>query len=112
LFPLKPAFMVMFIVFLAIGAFIVFSSNSHEEDLLLIPSVVGSLWSLSAYALLSTFHRIPRVPNENDRFLLKIKLRLKRFGYWVTGVLFLVGTAATVAVTVRLINIWYSDYIG
>jgi len=109
---LRPVAMAFFLVFLTVAVVMVFNSPSHEDNLLLVPAIVGSLWSLSAYALLSTFYHIPRVPNGNDRLFLRITLRLKRFWYWLLGILFVSTTAASVLVSVRLIKIWYQEYIG
>jgi hypothetical protein len=104
--------MVLSIGFLVMGVAIALNSSSHKDDLFLIPSIVGLLWSLTTYALLSSFHHISRAPNKNDRFFLRIKLRLKRIWYWALGVLFLGATATAMVVSVRLINIWYKDFIG
>lgn len=104
--------MAFFLLFLTIVVVMVFKLPTHEDNLLLAPSIVGMLWSLSAYALLSTFYHIPRAPNAGDRLLLRLTLWIKRFWYWLLGILFVGTTAASVLVSFRLIKIWYQEYIG
>ena len=104
--------MAFFLVFLAITAVMIFNSSFRGDNSFLVPSIVGMLWSLSVYALLSTFYHVPRAPNDNDRLLLRITLWIKRLWYWLLGILFVGTTAASVIVSFRLMKIWYQEYIG
>ena len=109
---LKPFALIILVVSLAAAVIIIIKSHSHQDDLFLIPSLLGLVWALNCLGLLYTFPEIPRKSKKEDRFLLKLKLKLKRLWYWILGLLFIFTSIALLIISIRLMGIWFRDYIG
>ena len=74
--------------------------------------MLGFVWALNCLGLLYTFPEIPRKSKKEDRFFLKLKLKLKRLWYWILGLLFIFTSIALLIISIRLMGIWFRDYIG
>ncbi|MGI9301549.1 MAG: hypothetical protein ACR2RB_02425 [Gammaproteobacteria bacterium] len=100
------------LISLASIAVIIFASSSHEGDRLLIPSVAGLLWAVSAYSFIVTFRSVPEKASNTLRFFSRLKRNISRGWYWFISVVFLGTTAAGIFVTSRMVSIWLRDYGG
>ena len=78
----------------------------------IIPCIVGLLWGMSTYAFIVTFRAVPEKPIAPLKFFGKLKHTMTRAWYGLISVIVLGATLATVAVTIRMISIWFRDYGG
>jgi hypothetical protein len=89
---------------------IVVSSNSHGGDLYLIPSVVGMLWAVATYTFLASFRAVPPRADSSWGLFRRLKRRVVRIGYWLMAALFIGTTAGVMAVSYRLLAVWFRDF--
>jgi hypothetical protein len=89
---------------------IIFNSKSHAEDFFLIPSLIALLWSMSTYFFIITFCSVPHKPTPSLTFFAKLKQNISRGWYWSIGLVFIVTTVAAIAITFRMLFIWFNDY--
>ncbi|MCK5719352.1 MAG: hypothetical protein KAH84_05295 [Thiomargarita sp.] len=80
--------------------------SSYEEDMYLIPSILGFLWLLSAYLFIVNFSQVPVEASNPDKFWARIKFKLHRAWYHFLGLVFLGVSGLVVFITSRLISIW------
>lgn len=97
---------------LIVMAVIIFTSESHEEDFYLIPSIVGLLWAITTYSFLAVFKSIPRKAEHSWKFFRRVKRRLARTWYGILAIAFVGTTVLALLVTYRIAAIWVRDYLG
>ena len=95
---------------LALFLFTLFTSNTHESDRYLIPSIVGFIWSLSSYAFIENFGSVPVKPDKTLSFFGRIKRRFIRLWYWLLGIAFVATSAAVLFITFRASAIWLRSF--
>lgn len=91
---------------------IIFSSNTHEGDRFLIPSIVILLWAISTYVFIVTFRSIPGKPDKSFNLFAKLKRIANRGWYWFIGIVFIGTTLATIWLSFRMGYIWLRSYSG
>lgn len=89
---------------------IIFTSESHEGDRFLIPSIVGLLWSMSTYSFIVTFQSVPEKASKTIKFFNRLKRNIHRGWYWFIGIVFLGTTLTVILATYRVVSIWMRDY--
>jgi hypothetical protein len=94
---------------LATTVVIIFGSSSTDEDIFLIPSIVGVLWAMSTYTFIVTFRSVPEKASSNLSMFGKLKRQLHRSWYWVLSMAFLGTTVAAIYLTKSMISIWLRD---
>ena len=104
-----PSIVIALICFVSIAA-IAFTSDSNEKDQFLLPSVVGLLWAISAYAFITTFRFVPEKSNKSWIIIARLKRNIHRAWYWLISVAFLGITAVTVFLTSRMAMIWLKEF--
>ena len=104
-----PSLVFALICFVSIAA-IAFTSDSSEKDQFLLPSVVGLLWAISAYAFITTFRFVPEKSNKPWRIIARLKRNIHRTWYWLISIGFLGITAVTVFLTSRMAAIWLKEF--
>ncbi len=97
---------------LATMTVIILNSYSPDGNRFLVPSFVGVLWAMSAYAFIVTFRSVPEKAGETLRFFSKLRRNLYRAWYWFISVVFLSTTAAAMYLTNSLVSMWLRDYGG
>jgi len=112
LWPLRIVAVGAGVLSLVLVAVIILFSTTQEDDKYLIPGVLGILWSLSAYAFISTFQSVPEKAKRPDGFLHRLKRNIHRSWYWIIAFIFTGTTVATLFLTFRLFSIWHNDYNG
>jgi hypothetical protein len=95
---------------LGYAVFIVFSSDSHQGDKYLFPSIGGFLWSLSAYGLIETFKHVPSALADNAGFFKRLRHNFSRLWYWLIALIFVGTTIGILVITARILSIWLRDY--
>ena len=86
------------------------SSSSHDEDLLLMPSMALLLWATSLYTLIEGFGSVPEKPNAGAKLHRRMSQRIKRAWFAVFGIVFLAATAIAMLLSYRLVSIWIDEY--
>ncbi len=107
-----PIAAILAAAFLASAISVALLPASWEADFLLIPSVVGFIWALSAYIFLTGFVNVPRKSTREDTLRVRVKLTLRRMAYRGMAVMFLALTAVALFLSLRMAGIWLSDHIG
>ncbi|MBV1879138.1 MAG: hypothetical protein KUG79_15965 [Pseudomonadales bacterium] len=87
----------------------IFNVPATNSDEYLLPSVVGVIWSALFFLLIATFSNIPSKPLKQDKFFVKLKVRIKRSGYHVLGVIFVVLTIAVLMLSFKMFGIWHAQ---
>lgn len=98
------------LVSLASVIIIILSSGSHDGNRFLIPSIVGFLWSVSAYSFIGAFCSIPEGVSKELGFFKRLKHRIHRVWYWLIGVLFLCTNIVLILFTIKIIRVWLKDF--
>lgn len=89
---------------------VVFTSESRDDNLVLLPGFVGMLWAISLYSFIESFSSVPVKLTEKQGFIGGFKHRIRRGWYWFKGLVFLLATAVALLVTSRMISIWLAEY--
>ena len=92
------------------GVYVLLMPASHENDYLLMPAIVGMLWCLSLYALITNFAHVPVWSRQEAGLWLRFKHRLVRGYYWLLGVLFIALSVGVLVVSWRLVAVWLREY--
>lgn len=100
------------LVCLIVLTVIIFTSKTHEDDIYLIPSIIGLLWSVTAYSFLTGFNSVPQKAEDSWKFFQRVKRKLIRSWYWLLAIIFLGTSILAILVTFRIISIWIGDYLG
>jgi hypothetical protein len=110
LYCLKP-FVALFGL-ICLGVFILSLLNLGylKSEVLLIPSLLGGLWSALYFILLSAFIAVPPKPESEVKFFTKIKMRLLRGIYYLLGTTFIVLTLAIIMISFKLSSVWRAEY--
>ena len=87
-------------------AVILMSAGSDESERYLTPSLLGFVWSATAYSFIATFRKIPEKTAESHRLAGKIVHRIRRGWYLLIALVFLGTTIAALVLTGRLISVW------
>jgi hypothetical protein len=103
---MKRPLLVLALGFLVVVVYIVLTSRTHAGDHYLVPSIIGLLWSLSAYAFIINFCAIQPPAEKDASFLFRLKRRLHRIWYGFLAFIFVNATLAVLFVSYRLLSIW------
>jgi len=104
---LKWPMLVLSAVFLGLLINIILNPNPEEGDGLLIPYLVGLLWSASGAAFVMVFPSVPTYSMEAKWFA-RIKIRVIRLWYWFIALIFAASSIATLLLSYRLLSFFLS----
>jgi len=91
-------------VILGFGALFAFAALSENApDSFFTSGLAGLSWGLLLYIFVSVFQQIPALPNRQDSWWQRVRLRLSRWGYGFLGLATLGFTIAVVVMTIRLL---------
>ncbi len=110
LYWLKPIAYVAGFGFILLFGYSVIFRNAGEADVYLIPSILGTLWSLLLISVIYTFPNVPEIPSSDDKFFTRVRIRLKRGMYYILGLLFLVLSIAIILLSLKMFGIWRESY--
>jgi branched-subunit amino acid permease len=91
---------------------IIFTSQSHEEDRYLIPSLVGVVWAIATYIFLGSFSAVPPKPTTSWSFFRRVRRHVVRAWYGVLAIVYFTTSGFALWITSRLLSIWIRDYFG
>jgi hypothetical protein len=106
---LKPIVVMIGLTCFAIFCSSLFNIGYYNDEVYLIPSLAGFIWSLLLFIMLNTFVNIPIKSDHKVGFLSKIKYWFVRLGYSILTVLFLLLTVAGLILSFRLFNVWFAS---
>ena len=107
---LSPALLVLAVLALAYGIYVLLSSNSQADDMALIPSLILFTWATLAHAFLSLFAYVPPRATKEMRFVMKVKVGLRRIPYYCLLVLFVTATGFLLLTSWQLSGAWRMMY--
>jgi len=97
-------------LFLVLFLVSVFVPGGIDDDVYMMPSILGLLWASLFFILVSSFAVIPEKPAAATRFFARMKIRLKRGAYHLLAITFLVLSLAVVAMSIRMLGIWMREF--
>ena len=106
---LKPVVIILGFIFLGLFSSSLFDIGHFVEEVYLIPSLAGFIWSVLFFILLNAFVNIPFKSEKKVDFFTKIKHWFVRLGYRILSVIFLLMTVAGLILSVRLFSVWLAN---
>ena len=103
--PLYIPALVGVVVFAVLFLMNIFELEPAADTALLIPILVGLLWSLFWYSFIGSFQEIPGKPQAGQRFFTRIKIRCIRAWYWLLALLTLATSVGVIVVSIRLLSV-------
>lgn len=86
------------------------TSDSRQDDRLLMPSFVGLLWAIGLFTFIESFRAVPERAGSDQTLYGRLKRSMRRGWYWVLVVVFVGATAVAMFLTGRLVSIWLNEY--
>jgi hypothetical protein len=106
---LRPVVMLFGLIFLGLFCSSLFDIGHFIEEVYLIPSLAGLVWSVLFFILLNAFENIPIEPDRKFAFFSKIKYWFVRLGYKILSVIFLLMSVAGLILSFRLFSVWFTQ---
>ncbi len=103
--PLKGFTLVSGLAFLVFFGYLL-ATEGASQDSYILPALAGLLWSACSYAFIVNFQHVPQRLDKSAPLFSRIKVRLRRFGFWLLALFFVGGTLTILWMTLRLIYIW------
>ena len=96
---------------MCLGIFIcsLFDIGYFIEEVYLIPSLAGFMYSVLFFILLNAFTNIPRQSDKKVALFTRIKIWFLRMGYRILACIFLLMSIAGIVLSVRLLGVWYAS---
>ena len=107
---LQPLFFIITAAAVIVFGYVMLIEEGSGKDVYIIPSVVAVLWSLVCSLLLSVFPYVPPKPDEQQRLVMRLKIRLIRGGYHIGSWIFCLLSALALWLTLRLLSVWRADF--
>ena len=106
---LRPLVLILGLVCLGIFGSSLFDVGYFINEVYLIPSLAGFIWSVLLFIMLNAFVNFPIKPNQKITFFTKIKYWFVRLGYNMLAVIFLLMTVAGLILSFRLFGVWFAN---
>jgi hypothetical protein len=106
---LRPLVVTIGLACLAIFCSSLFNIGYFVEEVYLIPSLAGFIWSLLLFIMLNAFVNLPIKSEKKVTFFSKIKYWFVRLGYRILIVIFLLMTASGLILSVKLFSVWFTN---
>lgn len=107
----KPLAIVTSLLFMGLFCYAVIVEDGGENDVYIIPSIMGFIWSLLLISIISLFTNVPDIPSSDEKFFNRIKIRIKRGFYHLLSFLFVIITIAIILLTLRTFLIWQGSHL-
>lgn len=107
LYKLRPLMMVATIVCCVLFVFNVLRITPLENPDLLMPILVGIMWSVLLFSFSGAFRQIPTLKDQKAGRWQRFKLRLKRFFYGVLALATLLTTITVLYLSIRLVRLFF-----
>jgi hypothetical protein len=108
----KPIAMLLGFVFVSLFVSSILEVRGFDTEALLIPSLLGSLWSAIYFILLTIFPSVPSIPGKEVNLFTRIKIRFQRGMYYLLGITLVVLTIAIFCLSLKLLGIWRAEFLG
>lgn len=102
--PARPLFVGVGGLAFLLAAYLVVFGDPQTSDPLLLPAIVGILWSLCAALFVNTFETVPPAAGPELRGWTRLRRRLTRLWYGLLAIAFLGLTVAALLLTRRLLG--------
>jgi hypothetical protein len=106
----KPIAMLLGFVFVSLFVLSILNVRGFDSAALLIPSLLGALWSAIYFILLTIFPSVPSSPGKEVNLFTRIKIRLQRGMYYLLGITLVVLTIAIFFLSFKLLGIWRAEF--
>ena len=106
----KPVALIIGLMFLSTLLLSIFGFSFFKDDIYLIPSLVGALWSGLLFSFINIFPSLPKKPNEGLAFFPRIKIHLTRFIFSLLAFAFLAFSLVLILLSFKLFGIWRADF--
>ena len=106
---LRPIVAMFGLIFLGLFCSSLFDIGHFTEEVYLIPSLAGFIWSVLFFIVLNAFQNIPIKSDRKFAFFSKIKYWFVRLGYKILSIIFLLMTVAGFILSFRLFSVWLTQ---
>jgi hypothetical protein len=106
---LRPIVVMIGLACIAIFCSSLFNIGHYIEEVYLIPSLAGFIWSLLLFIMLNTFVNIPNKSDKKATFFGKLKYWFVRLGYRLLTFISLLMTVAGLILSFRLFSVWFAN---
>ena len=107
---LKPFFLLTTVIAFIIFGYVVLLEQGSGKDVLIIPSIIGMLWSLVCLFLLLVFPYVPSKADKQLHYVKRLKTRFIRAGYHIGAVIFVLLSVLVFWLSLKLLSVWYTDF--
>jgi len=105
---LRPILTIVGLVCLGIFCSSLFDIGYFSEEVYLIPSLAGFIWSLLFFILLNAFANIPSKGIKTIAFFTNVKYWFVRLAYSILAVILLLMSVAGLILSLKLFSVWYA----
>ncbi|MCG8414037.1 MAG: hypothetical protein MI746_07445 [Pseudomonadales bacterium] len=105
--PARSILAALAILSIAVVILSVIENPWLQSDQWLIPGVAAALWCLVLYSLSYLFLDIPPQPDSAMNWRRRLSVRLRRFGLWILGAVFIGLSFALLALTYQLLRVFF-----
>ncbi|MFT6841053.1 MAG: hypothetical protein ACJAWK_001828 [Candidatus Azotimanducaceae bacterium] len=106
----KPIAMLLGFVFVSLFVLSILDVRGFDTKNLLIPSLLGALWSAIYFILLTIFPSVPASPGKEVSLFTRIKVRFQRGMYYLLGITLIVLTIGIFFLSFKLLGIWRAEF--
>jgi hypothetical protein len=106
----KPIAVLLGFVFVSLFILTILDVSGFDTEALLIPSLLGALWSAMYFILLTIFPSVPSSPGKDVKLFTRIKIRFQRGMYYLLGITLVVLTIAIFFLSLKLFGIWRAEF--
>jgi hypothetical protein len=106
----KPIAMLLGFVFVSLFVSSILDVRGFDTEALLIPSLLGALWSAIYFVLLTIFPSVPSSPGKEVNLFTRIKIRFQRGMYYLLGITLVILTIAIFFLSFKLLGIWRAEF--
>ena len=77
-----------------------------DDDMFLMPAILGFCWALMLYSTSELFQVIPEKAGNKTTFLRRMAVFVRRGMLWILGILTIAGAAALFMLSYQLMRVW------
>lgn len=92
----------LFVFFVAVTAYSLLLADTDRQSHLLVPAILGGIWSLLLYTCGELFLHVPARPQADVGFFKKLKIRLVLLAYSLLALAMILTTMALLWLSFRL----------
>ncbi len=106
----KPIALLLGTVFFGVFVTSIFDLGGFDSDALLIPGLLGVIWSATYYLFLNIFPSVPSRPGVEVKLFTRAKIRFQRGMYYLLGLILVALSVVLLFLSFKLLGIWRAEF--